>query len=74
MELERWKEEKEHGEASARGKLEAPLPKPVAVEGTAGDELDVDGDEHENGSDKDEEDAIIYRNRLDCPLITSRTL
>ena len=38
--------------------MEALLPKPVAVEGTASDldELDVDGDEHENGSDEDEEE------------------
>ncbi|KAG2067563.1 hypothetical protein BDR04DRAFT_1104842 [Suillus decipiens] len=44
------------GEASAC--LEAPLPKPVVAEGTAGDELDVNKDEqlHENASDEDEEE------------------
>ncbi|KAG1821080.1 uncharacterized protein BJ212DRAFT_1337277 [Suillus subaureus] len=39
-----------------RGKLEAPLPKPVVAEGTAGDKLDVDEDERENASDEDEEE------------------
>jgi len=52
MELDRWKEERsakmeKRQLAWTQGKLEAPLPKPVAVEGTAGDEVDVDGDEHE---------------------------
>ncbi|KAG2151330.1 hypothetical protein DEU56DRAFT_728103 [Suillus clintonianus] len=65
MELERWKEEKERAKMEkcrlawkkpTRGKLEAPLPKPVVAEGTAGDELDVDEDERENASDEDEEE------------------
>ncbi|KAG2092293.1 uncharacterized protein F5147DRAFT_585922 [Suillus discolor] len=65
MDLERWKEEKELAKLEkrrlawkkpTRGKLEAPLPKPVLAEGTAGDELDVDGDDHENASDEDEEE------------------
>ncbi|KAG1777812.1 hypothetical protein EV702DRAFT_969002 [Suillus placidus] len=65
MDLEWWKEEKERvrlekrrlaWKKPMRGKLEAPLPKPVVVEGTAGDELDVDGDDHENASDEDEEE------------------
>ncbi|KAG1880096.1 hypothetical protein F4604DRAFT_1745117 [Suillus subluteus] len=64
MELERWKEEKERAKMEkrrlawkkpTRGKLEAPLPKPVVAEGTAGDE-DVDEDERENASDEDEEE------------------
>ncbi|KAG2337495.1 hypothetical protein BDR05DRAFT_978480 [Suillus weaverae] len=65
MDLERWKEEKERAKLEkcrlawkkpTQGKLEAPLPKPVVAEGTAGDELDVDGDNHENASDEDEEE------------------
>ncbi|KAG1898406.1 uncharacterized protein F5891DRAFT_955576 [Suillus fuscotomentosus] len=65
MELERWKEEKEHVKMEkhrlvwkkpTQGKLEAPLHKPVVVEGTVGDELDVGKDEHENASDEDEEE------------------
>lgn len=63
--LERWKEEKElvklekrrlAWKKPTRGKLEVPLPKPVLAEGTAGDEFDVDGDDHENASDEDEEE------------------
>ncbi|KAG0692688.1 hypothetical protein DFH29DRAFT_1008237 [Suillus ampliporus] len=66
MELERWKEEKERAKMEkrrlawkkpTRGKLEAPLPEPVVAEGTAGDGLDVDEDEHEpNASDEGEEE------------------
>jgi predicted secreted protein len=63
MELEQWKDNKERAKMEKhqfawkkpmQGKLEVPLPKLVVVEGTAGDELDIDGD-HENASDEDDE-------------------
>jgi hypothetical protein len=50
MELEQWKDDKEHVKMKKRqfawkkpmrGKLEVPLPKMVVAEGTAGDELDI---------------------------------